>query len=194
MLENIRSHSFKSYLDDHKGPIKHPIITSFLKDKEHYRLFKLVIDSPTPENKKSLDDSFKNFYSNVRLTSYLSKTIYFNAINFDKTERSFKDKNILILEKPIKDGESDTLVDILDSSSENIETYKSDKIEDHIANSKLYEAIQKLTNNQRQILSLAYVSCLNDTEIAKMLNKSQQAVSKSHKKALDKLKKYLENA
>lgn len=97
---------------------------------------------------------------------------------------------MFILDKPVKEDGTYTLLDLL--TFDDTEEINSSRIEDHISNKQLYSAIQKLTDNQRQILSLAYVSCLNDSEIAEKLNKSQQAVSKSHKRALNKLKRFLE--
>lgn len=54
------------------------------------------------------------------------------------------------------------------------------------------EAVIRLTDKQKEILYLAYVKRLTDTEIGIVLNKSQQAVSKTHKKALKNINNYLQ--
>jgi RNA polymerase sigma factor (sigma-70 family) len=125
----------------------------------------------------------------------LSQAIYFNAINYDKKVNLFLERNKSILDCQLKDGDV-TLLDYLASKEwqEGQEVYiDSSNISDHLTSYSLFKAIQLLTENQRQLLSLAYIYGLNDSEIAIYLNKSQQAVSRSHRKALKKLKEMIEN-
>lgn len=175
--------------------LQNPIIKSFLDIPENLILLNKVIDNPTNSSKKKLDDTFKEFYFNIRFTTYLSQVIYFNSINYDKKVKLFSDRNKLILDSPAKEDESGTLIDFLGSTEwhDGQEVWSvSSNIGDHLTNYSLYIGIQQLTENQRQLLSLAYVYGLNDSEIATHLNKSQQAVSKCHKKILKKLREFIE--
>ena len=186
----------ENYLIKFERHLQNPVIKSFLDIQENMDLLAEVINNPTNLSKKKLDDTFREFYFKIRFTNYLSQAIYFNAINYDKKVKLFLERNKSILDCQINDGESVTLIDYLASKEwqEGQEVYfESTNIADHLTSYSLYQAIQLLTENQRQLLNLAYIYGLNDSEIAIYLNKSQQAVSRSHKNALTKLREIIEN-
>jgi RNA polymerase sigma factor (sigma-70 family) len=176
--------------------IKSPVFTSFIADKENKELYEKAICFRSSDTIKKLETNFRKHYFNLRFTSYLSTTIHFNAINFDKRERKFKERAPLVLNSLSK-GESDlTLLEIIPDQSRvsNPEAAFEDgfkRLEDLATEEELYEAICTLTPKQKDILTLAYIEGLNDTDIAKSLEITQQAVSKSHQKALLKLRAYL---
>ncbi|WP_051530085.1 sigma-70 family RNA polymerase sigma factor [Anoxybacteroides tepidamans] len=105
-------------------------------------------------------------------------------------------RQLLTIDQPIGNDTSSTSFNtmLVDESTEiQVEDIlRSDNIEDHITNPVLYEAVQSLTEKQKEVISLAYVKGLKDTEIGVLLNKSQQAVSKIHKAALRRICKYIE--
>lgn len=175
--------------------LQNPIIKSFLEIPGNTELFNKAIYHPTKKAKQQLDDSFKEFFFQIRFTSYLSNAIHFNAINYDKKLKLFLERNQPILDLPAH-GYTGTSLSAYQPLQHRVHQdlcIDSSNIEDHLTSDFLFEGIQQLTKNQRQILSLAYIFGLNDTEIASYLNKSQQAVSKSHKKALSKLRDVIEN-
>jgi RNA polymerase sigma factor (sigma-70 family) len=195
-LYTSSNQSVENYLTKFEKHLQNPVIKSFLDIPENMDLLIEVINNPTNLSKKELDDTFREFYFKIRFTNYLSQAIYFNAINFDKKVNLFLDRNKSILDSHLKDGEDLTLIDYLVSKEwqEGQEvSIHSTNIGDHLTSYSLFTAINQLTENQRQLLSLAYIYGLNDSEIAIYLNKSQQAVSRSHKKALKKLKEIIEN-
>lgn len=188
--------SVESYLIKFEKHLQNPVLKSFLEIQENMDLLAEVINNPTNLSKKKLDDTFREFYFKIRFTNYLSQAIYFNAINYDKKVKLFLERNKSILDCQINDGESVTLIDYLASKEwqEGQEVcIESTNIADHLTSYSLYQAIQLLTENQRQLLNLAYIYGLNDSEIAIYLNKSQQAVSRSHQNALKKLREIIEN-
>ena len=190
------SSSVENYLNKFEKHLQNPVIKAFLDIPENMDLLVDVINNPTNLSKKNLDDKFREFYFKIRFTNYLSQAIYFNAINFDKKVNLFLDRNKSILDSHLKNGEELTLIDYLVSKEwqEGQEVcIDSSNIGDHLTSYSLFTAIHELTENQRQLLSLAYIYGLNDSEIAIYLNKSQQAVSRSHRKALKKLKEMIEN-
>ena len=194
-LYNCYDRSVDRYLEKIEKHLQNPIIKSFFEAPGNLDLLKEVISNPTDLLKKKLDDSFKEFYFKIRFTTYLSQAIYFNAINFDKKIKLFSERNLSILDKPLKGEKDGTIIDLLSSTEwkEGQEVGKiSSDISDHLTNYSLFNGTQLLTENQRQLLSLAYVYGLNDSEIAIYLNKSQQAVSRSHKRALKKLREIIE--
>jgi RNA polymerase sigma factor (sigma-70 family) len=187
--------SVENYLSKFEKHLQNPVIKSFLEIPENMGLLEEVINNPTNLSKKKLDDTFREFYFKIRFTNYLSTAIYFNAINYDKKVNLFLERNKTILDGQLNDGDSVTLIDYLASKEwqEGQEVWiDSTNIADHLTSYTLFNAIQLLTENQRQLLNLAYIYDLNDSEIAIYLNKSQQAVSRSHKKALKKLKEIIE--
>lgn len=179
-----------------KGRVSIPkdrIIQAFLKKERNRKLYLQVLHDPNPKNTRALDKAFQSFYFQIRFISYVSKNIYFHSINFDKRR---KKQNIvqLTLDQSLTEGEDMTFKDfIIAESTDPFLQYleKVNQIEEHIENIHLYHALKKLTNNQKNILYLSYGQNLSDTEIAKRLNKSQQAVSKSRKRAVEKLRMYL---
>jgi RNA polymerase sigma factor (sigma-70 family) len=192
----VINESVESYLIKFEKHLQNPVIKSFLDIQENMDLLAEVINNPTNLSKKKLDDTFREFYFKIRFTNYLSQAIYFNAINYDKKVKLFLERNKSILDCQLKDGENVTLIDYLASKEwqEGQEVcIDSTNIADHLTSYSLYQAIQLLTENQRQLLNLAYIYGLNDSEIAIYLNKSQQAVSRSHKNALKKLREIIEN-
>ena len=194
-LYNCYERSVDRYLEKIEKHLQNPIIKSFFEAPGNLDLLKEVISNPTDLLKKKLDDTFREFYFKIRFTTYLSQAIYFNAINFDKKLKLFSERNLSILDKPLKGEKDGTIIDLL-SSTEGKEGQEvgnvSSNISDHVTSYSLYNGTQLLTENQRQLLSLAYVYGLNDSEIAIYLNKSQQAVSRSHKRALKKLREIIE--
>lgn len=181
------------YLVKTEKHLHNPIIKSFLAAPENMALLKEVIDNPTDILKKKLDDIFREFYFKIRFTTYLSQVIYFNAINYDKKIKLFLDRNISILDRPLKNDREGTMIDRLSSAVwQDGQEISSSNISDHLTCPSLFIGTQLLTENQRQLLSLAYVHGFSDSEIAAYLKKSQQAVSRSHRKALKKLREILE--
>ncbi|QBP40554.1 sigma-70 family RNA polymerase sigma factor [Paenisporosarcina antarctica] len=195
-MKDSYNQSIETYLSKIEKHMKNPIIKSFLNIAENMDLLKEVINNPTSILTKKLDDTFREFYFRIRFTSYLSQAIYFNAINYDKKVKLFSDRNKSILDIPIKDKKGRTVIEFFCSME--WKDYQEDciyssNIKDHLTNDSLYKGIEQLTENQRQLLSLAYIFDLTDSEIATYFNVSQQAVSKSHKKILKKLREIIKN-
>src|SRR5699024_2153045 len=87
---------------------KQPIIKSFLQDNENWILTKQAICHPTKRNMKKVDDAFQAFYKNVRILTYLSSLIYYNAINFYKYIKKHYKREILSLYKYLQHKEEDS--------------------------------------------------------------------------------------
>ena len=194
MIFTFYSHNGGKIFSANEIHLQDPIIKSFLEIPGNTELFNEAIQHPTKMVKQQLDDSFKEFFFQIRFTSYLSSAIHFNAINYDKKLKLFLERNQLTLDLPTKGYERTSFSPGLSPQHRDYQelSIDSSNIEDHLTSDFLFKAIQQLTTNQRQIVSLAYIFGLNDTEIASYLNKSQQAVSKSHKKALNKLRESIE--
>lgn len=177
--------------------LKNKVVQSFLQHKQNQILLINVICNPSKENEENLDKAFKKFYFNIRFISFISSALYFNAINFDKKYRKIQHRQTLTVDQPLNAEEGGTFKDLICDESADIkldEILKSESITSYLENPLLCRAVETLTDKQKVILDLAYVKGLNDTEIGNVLKKSQQAVSKTHKKALKNIYKFLQES
>ncbi|WP_146551837.1 sigma-70 family RNA polymerase sigma factor [Rummeliibacillus sp. SL167] len=186
MEKNNDCYKFRKFIEENKTFLNNPIIKDFLSKKANYQLLKQSICDPTCQNKEQLDQAFRGFYFNIRFTAYISSTLYFHAINLDKKIRKLNYQFPIMLDQPVKEDSDMSLKDMT-IYHEDFEL-KSDNILDYITDSKIYEAVKRLTPNQRHILYLVYIKGWTDSEVGKHLKKSQQAVSKSRNKALKRIR------
>lgn len=195
--KNDKCHEiFQTFQNEHPSLFKQPIIQSFLQEKAHYELVKQAICHPTEEYRHRVDDAFKLFFKNVRVLTYLSNLIYYNAINFDKTIKKRHDREMLTLDQPLQTSEGHegaTHKDLLYYPSLDMtDTVIRGTISDYVENPKLYQAIQNLTLKQQKIITYKYVKGLQNKEIADLFGNSPQNISKLHQETLKKLKISLE--
>lgn len=185
---------FEQYKKNNKEFFENRVVRSFLEKKGNLILLINAICNPSKENESKLDRAFKGFYFNIRFTSYISSALYFNAINFDKKYRKLRSRFPLTVDNTVGDENGGTFKDLIKDDGAEIKIdglLKSGNILDYLEDSSLSEAVKRLTDKQKEILYLAYVKRLTDTEIGIVLNKSQQTVSKTHKKALKSINNYL---
>ncbi|MEW4226418.1 sigma-70 family RNA polymerase sigma factor [Rossellomorea marisflavi] len=185
---------YEDYISRNKDFFNNNLIKTFLEIKDNEALLKEIICNPVEDNKKLLDSKFKSFYFNIKFTSYISSALYFNAINFDKKHRKTQKRNPLTVDQPLGDSESSTFKDQIRDDSAEIKLdsiIQSENIFDYIEDPKLYEAVKILTKKQLEILNLAYINGFSNTEIALILDRSQQTISKTHKKALENIYNFM---
>ena len=160
---------------------KQRIIDEFLSYPDNQKLYDDYLDSQSDDLKEKLDKEFKKFYQNIRILSYVIKMLHYESKRLDKKERDYRRKNDLTF----------------DLYSENFQIpyadliNETDDISEVITSEKLFLCIQNLSQRQKDILSLVYIKQFTDKEIAKELQISQQAVSKSRKKILEIIRKEL---
>lgn len=187
----------RKFEEENQEFLRNEVIISFLKIPTNKNVYMNTISNPTQENMNELDRLFKQFYFKIRFISHISTTLKFNSINYDKRWKLIQSRFTSTLDASINSSEGEeTFLDLIaDEQSENlfIEIVLNDSLEEHVTCPMLHNALNSLTKKQKEIIHLAYVEGLNDTEIAQKLNKSQQAISKTHKKALGNMLTYLEN-
>ncbi len=199
MLENKRDDEerIKKFEGENHQLINNELVISFLKIPTNKEKYMDTIINPTTENMKELDMLFKHFYFKIRFISHISSTLKFNSINFDKKLRLIQSRFSLTLDAKINANEGqETFLDLIaDEQAEGhfSEVNLKDNLDDYVISPILYDALNSLTKKQKEIISLAYAEGLSDTEIGRRLNKSQQAVSKTHKKALENMMMYIKN-
>jgi len=180
-----------NFFKDNPNSRQNKILMNFLDDEYNLCIFVVALFGEK-KLEELLNERFKEFYFEYRFIAYVSKFLYFRAINFDRKERKQLEKEPIILDMPIDEDRKLKLSDfIFYEESEAEFGISPTKFDDLIFDENLYAAYKKLSTKQQKILYLAYHSLLKDTEIAKKLNVTQQAVSKNRKQALNILKKSL---
>ncbi len=184
----------KNFIKKNETFLDNVIVKSFLEDEKNKLLLITAICSQNKQDNKNLDTAFRKFYFNIRFTSFISNTIYFNSINYDKKYRGISSRYPLTMDKTIRDDTTSTFKDIIEDPKAEIrieDLIDSQSIEDYVVNPFLFNALKNLTPKQKEVIDLSYVYGLSDTEISKRLGKSQQAISKLHKKALKRIYRYI---
>ncbi|MYL36136.1 sigma-70 family RNA polymerase sigma factor [Pontibacillus yanchengensis] len=167
--------------------MKDPFMRRFLADEENYRLFKNYQQMPTEETAVSLNNKFQEELKKVRAISYLSKSIHYWAVDFDKKQRKYSERFTATLDQPLDNDGDYTHKDNLQSNKE-ISYKPATSIEDVIQNPSLMKVVSTLTLRQKNILFSLFVLGLTENEIAEKKGVSQQVISKSKQKALKKLR------
>ncbi|WP_054860778.1 sigma factor-like helix-turn-helix DNA-binding protein [Gracilibacillus sp. JCM 18860] len=194
--ENDSNKKLQRFVEENKSLLEHKVVQNFLKNEAHQQLLIDAICNPTKENHELLDLSFKKHHFNARFTAYISTTLYFYALNYDKNLRKDNERYTLTLDQPIKNSEGgDTLKELLEDptaqvSLENI--IDSNCIEDYVECSVLSEAVTKLSKKQKEVIDLYYVGGFSEKDIGVLLNKTQQVVSKLHRRALLNIYNYMQ--
>ncbi|MDT9027482.1 sigma-70 family RNA polymerase sigma factor [Rossellomorea yichunensis] len=186
-MDSLKEKFYRIY-PDLKG---NKAVESFLSQSKHQELLKEFLTSPSPSAEDYLNEAFKAHYFAIRFTSYVSSSLYFHSVNFDKKIRLHRGRQLLTLDQPLSGEKEGTFKDIIPDSEESF-ILPEQSLKDAISDDALLAAFRKLTNKQRAILDLAYVNGMSDTEIARVLRVTQQAVSKSHRNALARLREELQ--
>ena len=166
--------------------INSSLFKNFLKINENNNLFKNYIKEPNHKNKVLLDQGFQHHSKKALAISYLKKIIYYESRRFDINVRKLVQNQPLII-----DNCDTALIDMIkdDQAEEQFQYIEGKCIESFVSDDLLLQAIHNLSDRQQKILYFYYALDLNDADIAAKYNISQQAISKSRKQAILKLKK-----
>lgn len=167
-------------------PTRQKVIQEFLRCPENRALVDEFYATNSEEIKLLINNKFKKFYLKFRILSYLIKVVHFESKHFDKKLRTHRYRNQL------------TLTNNLDITSIYYEKSFSDSyglsedILDHISCDNLLNCLRKLTNRQKEILSLVYVKQMTDKDIAQYLGITPQSVSKTRRNVINTIRKELD--
>ncbi|MCA1060998.1 sigma-70 family RNA polymerase sigma factor [Rossellomorea aquimaris] len=177
----------------HYPHLKHnKAVESFISQGANQKLVEDFLRHPSAMKEDRLNEAFKAHYFDIRFTSYVSSSLYFHSVNFDKHIRKYSERHPLTLDNQTNE-EGMSFIDLVPDPSPDISPFTNySTLGECLENEELLKAYKTLTDKQKHILDLAYVQELSDTEIARMFGVSQQAVSKTHRKALCILKTILE--
>jgi RNA polymerase sigma factor (sigma-70 family) len=174
---------------------KQELLKKFLAIREHQEVWHKFTRDPSPQYEQLLNKAFRKFIFQVRFLKYISTSIRYAAIDFDKRLNIIRNREQLILDQPLEDEERNLLNErwlktndqIVEESFFAISMNFVEAIEDPL----IYRALRSLTDRQKLIVTLSFVLKYQDKEIADLLGVSQQSVSKTKKVAIEKIRKYL---
>ena len=147
--------------------------------------------NPSSDKKEEIEKLFQTHVYKVQLLTYFSKILHFESQRFDKKIRHLHTTQPLILDKSMNDGET-TLLDLIGESQASYE-YQTPLIDSNNLTSLfedklLHDIISQLSAKQKEILYLLYIEGLTETEIAHKLTITKQAVNKTKKQTLKKIR------
>ena len=110
------------------------LVESFLQDPLHRDLYAKYLQNPTKENVQEIEEKFKLHVMKIKLLSYFSKVLFYEAQRFDKNARTTM-----------------TTVSFLDGDdkveSYELETTDEQKIENHLENERLFNLVSNLSDD-----------------------------------------------
>lgn len=155
--------------------IENKVIQSFLQVPENKELYKQVIELNDENSLKELNKMFKDFFLEIRLLKYISTIIHNSVIEMDIRYRK-KEQILVPYNEQLHDKETFEIVN------------DSRELNEFLEDGKMIGCLNVLTEKEKNILSLIYMKELKEGEIAMSLNISQQAVSKTKRRALQKIR------
>ncbi|CAM4340399.1 RNA polymerase sigma factor (sigma-70 family) [Paenibacillus endophyticus] len=186
---------FLHYKKKHAELFKDRVVQSFFQNERHIRLLLLGINGHYA-SRVQLEEAFRKCFFEFRFVKYVASTIRFSSIDLMRSRQKHKLRNQLVFDAPVSETggrvRGETL--LVNETQEPVLTlYTPDpvKMAASFLNEDLRNSFNSLSNKQQVIATLAYGMCYQDNEIARMLNVSPQAVNKTRKKALDKIRALL---
>ncbi|MTI71397.1 MAG: hypothetical protein FH751_14215 [Firmicutes bacterium] len=168
----------------------------FLKEDElNNYLYDIAKRYRDPRAVELLQYRLNNYLFKVYLCSYIMKSLIFTSFKLKNKINKHNNRETLILNTIAEDFNEENMNLIPDQPidfSEEINKYnKRLDFEDLITNKELLEAINKLSERQKEILYMCFIENKEETKIANEFNISKQAVNKIKNKAIKNTKEYL---
>lgn len=186
---------YMEYRLKNKHIFQNPVVSRFFESREHQVLLENYLVNPTNENRLQLEHEFRRFLFRIRFVRYLCSLIRYSAIDFHRQLKREEERNQLVFDV-VLDEEGDMtfgefLYNRIPQSHYDIPTRDPERFHSSFVDENLYNAFDQLTDKQRLVVTLAYSACALDTEIARLLQISQQAITKTRLVALRKMRHYL---
>ncbi|UOQ48359.1 hypothetical protein MUN88_20360 [Gracilibacillus caseinilyticus] len=164
-----------------------PIVKNFVNNPEFKNVVNGFLINPCEDNLNEINLAFKKYFLKIKSIAYFSKITFFEVQRLDKNIRSINEKSPLILDAPIKNDSSMTLKDTaIAEKTQNLKNECNIDIE-------FDKAWNNLTKKQQVIIYYHYFEGYKDLEIASIMKVSPQAISKSKKQGLKKLRMVLDD-
>src|SRR5699024_12504206 len=101
---------FASFKSRHGRALSNHVVKRYLEEQSHYQLFMTAICFPTEENWEKLDQSFRQFYIEIRFIHYIAKVLWRYAKDFRVKYQRDEARYLCMLDEPIQiKGESSAI-------------------------------------------------------------------------------------
>lgn len=157
------------------------------EDKRFNKIYLDYLTDPTEAKKERLNELYKQHEKRLMGLAYLRKMVVFEAKRFDFEIR--KEKNncfSLDSEQGVDVSFSDLVED--ENAKKSFERVFDNELKEVFCNEEIYRQILVMTDRQKEVLCGLYVFTLTEDALAKQLGVSQQAVSKTHRNIIRKLR------
>lgn len=134
------------------------------------------------EKTVELEQKFSGSYTDADVSNGLG----IKQDDLNNWKRDMNSLNMLSLDRPIDDSNSQNLYDMIEIDEE---TYADNFIEEEEMRKVLLEAVKQLPEKTRLAITLYYYEKLTFKEIGKILNVSESRISQIHSETMTKLKK-----
>ncbi|UNK17131.1 sigma-70 family RNA polymerase sigma factor [Paenibacillus sp. N3/727] len=168
------------------------IVQRFFSYPEHCLLLSLFLNGQSLKYWKQLENAFCDFYFEVRFTKYLSSTIKYAFIDYQRKKERREERNPVIFDMELNEENNQSFGEKYSPQSINDEVNASPNPEDlldSISDESVFNSFSDLTITQKKILTYTYSMSYLDKEISRILSISPQAVSKSRNTALEKIRR-----
>lgn len=195
-MNNDRNQKYLEYRNNNKTIFEDRVVQEFFKNDDNVELLLRTLGGDT-KSKDELEVRFRNHFFRIRFIKYLVSTIKFSSIDQLRSNQKNDVRNPLIFDHPASsdEGSSSTIGELLCSQLqepfEKPTIIDPTKFEESLTNINLESAFSKLTANQKLVSSLVYGMSYQDNEVSKIMGVTPQAVSKTRKSALTRLRSYL---
>jgi len=168
------------------------------ENDEHKKLYVDGIILKDSKALKMLEQDFNDYLFKVYLCAYIKKSIQFSSLKIKKKKDKIVSREKLYLNVIDVNFQEERVNLVPDKKTDMIdEVYESQKNVDYaqiFSNKKLSNAFIRLTNKEKEIIKECIVKDKSQTNVAKDLGISRQAVNKIKNSALKKLNRELKGA
>lgn len=160
------------------------------EDGEFEELYLDYLLNPTHIKKERLNEIYKQFEKQIIALQYLRKMIFFEAKRFDKKVRRASNHFSLDVEY----DENLTFIDVIkdDNAETSFNNVFERELKEIFSDEELAREILSMTEKQKEVLHGLYVVALTEAVLAQQLGVTQQAISKTHKRIISRLKKVVD--
>lgn len=172
----------------------HNLAQKFLSIDENIILFEKALNKNDDKYKFQINKKFNDYLFKIYFCSYVNKCITYKAKNIKNKYKNQKEQLILNYQK--ENYEEDYVNNIPDDSVNYIESITAPSLQMEFNNIctdiEILSAINSLTDKQKEIIYHCCVLQRSETELAKEMHVTRQAICKGKNIALKKIRLYLE--
>ena len=154
----------------------------FLRMPPHQALYEHYQETQDPDLQEELNQAYSDFVNYTVLLSLIQTNLKYRSLHV--RERLYQNTQELVSEESLEYA--------LNQQQADPNPLFVDHWESVLTDDQLLEAVSSLTERQQQVLWLLFIEGLPATEARKHLAISDQAVSKTKQRALEKVKQQLE--